>query len=40
MGKNAYHNMVCVETANAANDTITLAPGETHLIETVFGITP
>jgi glucose-6-phosphate 1-epimerase len=40
MGKNAYHNMVCVETANAANDTITLAPGEIHRIETVFGIAP
>ena len=38
MGKNAYRNMVCVETANAANDTITLAPGETHLIATTFDI--
>lgn len=26
----AYHRMVCVETANAAGDTITVAPGESH----------
>lgn len=29
-GKNGENKMVCVETANAADDVITLAPGETH----------
>ncbi len=29
-GKNGENKMVCVETANAADDVIALAPGETH----------
>jgi glucose-6-phosphate 1-epimerase len=29
-GKQGENRMVCVETANAADDVITLAPGETH----------
>jgi D-hexose-6-phosphate mutarotase len=29
-GPDGYRGMVCVETANAADDTIVLAPGETH----------
>jgi glucose-6-phosphate 1-epimerase len=29
-GKQGENKMVCVETANAADDVITLAPGETH----------
>lgn len=29
-GKSGENTMVCVETANAADDVITLAPGETH----------
>lgn len=29
-GDEGYLHMVCVETANAADDTIALAPGETH----------
>ena len=29
-GRQGENNMVCVETANAADDVITLAPGETH----------
>jgi D-hexose-6-phosphate mutarotase len=29
-GPNGYLGMVCVETANAADDAIVLAPGETH----------
>lgn len=29
-GPEGYLHMVCVETANAADDVITLAPGETH----------
>lgn len=38
MGGKAYRSMVCVETAKAANDAISLAPGETHLMETIFEI--
>jgi len=40
MEQNGYRSMVCVETANAADDAITLAPGETHLIAADFGIAP
>lgn len=29
-GKSGENRMVCVETANAADDVVTLAPGETH----------
>jgi D-hexose-6-phosphate mutarotase len=29
-GRPGEDRMVCVETANAADDVITLAPGETH----------
>jgi glucose-6-phosphate 1-epimerase len=32
MGQDGYRNMVCVETANAGADRVTLAPGERHLI--------
>lgn len=30
MGESGYLNMLCVETANAAQDTVTLAPGAQH----------
>lgn len=30
LGPNGYRNMLCVETANAAEDTVTLAPGAQH----------
>jgi glucose-6-phosphate 1-epimerase len=30
LGPNGYLNMLCVETANAAGDTVTLAPGAQH----------
>jgi glucose-6-phosphate 1-epimerase len=32
MGQDGYRKMVCVETANAGRDQVTLAPGEHHLI--------
>jgi glucose-6-phosphate 1-epimerase len=32
MGQDGYRKMVCVETANAGRDQVTLAPGERHLI--------
>ncbi|MBN1347834.1 D-hexose-6-phosphate mutarotase [candidate division KSB1 bacterium] len=33
-----YHTMVCVETANAMKNTITLKPGETHSIRTQLSV--
>jgi glucose-6-phosphate 1-epimerase len=38
MGENGYRNMICVETANAADDIIALAPGQTHLITTLCSV--
>ncbi len=35
-GDDEYMRMVCVETANAATDTISLAPGSTHILEGVI----
>ncbi len=35
-GDDEYRHMVCVETANAANDTISLAPGGTHTLEAII----
>ena len=32
-GDEEYENMVCVETANAAEDVVTLAPGGSHTLE-------
>ena len=34
-GDEEYENMVCVETANAAEDVVTLAPGGSHTLEQV-----
>ena len=31
MGENGYLNMLCVESANAAADAVTIAPGDEHL---------
>jgi len=30
LGEDGYRHMVCIESANAAEDTVTIAPGETH----------
>jgi D-hexose-6-phosphate mutarotase len=35
-GDNEYPEMVCVETANAATDSVTVAPGKTHRIKTII----
>jgi hypothetical protein len=35
---NEYTGIGCVETANAANDTLTLAPGESHTLRTILEI--
>ena len=32
LGKDGYLNMICVETANAADDVVTIAPGESHTL--------
>jgi D-hexose-6-phosphate mutarotase len=34
----AYHSFVCVETVNAFEDTIRLAPGEMHETSAVIGL--
>lgn len=35
-GDNEYPEMVCVETANAAADSVTVSPGKTHRMKTVI----
>jgi D-hexose-6-phosphate mutarotase len=35
-GDNEYPEMVCVETANAATDRITVSPGKTHRMKTIL----
>ena len=37
-GPNAYRHMVCIETANAGDDTRTLAPGESHTLSARYRI--
>lgn len=37
-GDREYENMVCVETANAGADVVTLAPGGTHTLEQVIQV--
>ena len=37
-GQDGYLNMVCVETANAAEDVITLAAGETHTMTAQYRV--
>jgi D-hexose-6-phosphate mutarotase len=37
-GDEEYHRMVCVETANAAGDEITIPPGGEHRLATVISI--
>lgn len=34
----AFHTFVCIEAVNAFNDTITLAPGETHETSAIIGL--
>ena len=37
-GPDEYHGMVCVETANAAGDSITVAPGGEHRLTASVGV--
>ena len=36
MGENGYLNMVCVESANAADDVVTIAPGDEHHLQVSY----
>ncbi len=38
MGDEGYRHMLCVEAANAGNDTVTLAPGERHRLTTELSV--
>lgn len=38
MGSDGYRHMLCVEAANAGNDTVTLAPGERHRLKTEISV--
>jgi len=40
MTDDAYQYFVCVETANAANDSVSLSPGESHTISASYRIMP
>lgn len=37
-GNDEYKGMVCVETVNACDDTITISPGNSHSLRTVIGL--
>jgi len=37
-GDQEFHSMVCVETANAAEDQITVAPGEAHRLQSIISV--
>ena len=38
MGENGYRNMVCVESGNAWDNVVALAPGETHRLVAVYSV--
>lgn len=38
LGKDGYMKMLCVESANAAEDTVTIKPGESHQLEVLYSI--
>jgi glucose-6-phosphate 1-epimerase len=40
MGENDWQQMLCIETANAADNAITLKPGSTHEMSAQIGIEP
>ena len=40
LGKEGYLNMLCVESANAANNTFSLGAGETHYLNVTYNIEP
>jgi len=40
MGENGYLNMVCVESTNAADDVVTIAPGDEHHLRVSYQVEP
>lgn len=40
MGVNGYRSMVCVETVNALDNALTVAPGETHMLRAIYSVEP
>lgn len=40
MGANGYRKMVCVESGNAMDNIVNLAPGETHRMHAVYSVEP
>jgi D-hexose-6-phosphate mutarotase len=38
LGEDGYRRMLCVETTNAADDAVTLAPGASHTLGTVISV--
>jgi len=40
MGKDGYLNMVCVESTNAADDVVTIAPGDEHHLWVSYQVEP
>jgi glucose-6-phosphate 1-epimerase len=39
-GDDEWPDMLCVETANANANAVTLAPGSTHALEAVISVAP
>ncbi|MCW8888758.1 MAG: hypothetical protein OQK25_06815, partial [Gammaproteobacteria bacterium] len=40
LGEAGYRSMLCVESANAADNRLTLAPSETHTLQVTYTIEP
>jgi glucose-6-phosphate 1-epimerase len=38
MGEGAYRGMLCVESANAAENAVTVAPGQHHSMRVVYAV--
>jgi D-hexose-6-phosphate mutarotase len=38
LGENGYRGMVCVESGNAWDNVVVLAPGETHKLAAVYSV--
>jgi D-hexose-6-phosphate mutarotase len=40
LGKDGYRRMVCVESANAVDDVVSIAPGAEHTMKAVYSVEP
>jgi D-hexose-6-phosphate mutarotase len=40
LGKDGYRQMVCVESGNAVDDVVTVAPGAEHRMKAVYSVEP